>query len=68
MGYWENCEITADNAVKTISRMIPKTPVKVSGILHACPTCKVGVFVNAESCKWCKQILKWDKDLHEVIV
>ena len=42
MGYWENCEITADNEVKTISRMIPKKPVKLYGILQACPVCKVG--------------------------
>lgn len=60
MGYWENCEVAADIAVKAISRMIPKAPIKVSDILHACPTCGVGIFINAESCNWCKQILKWE--------
>ncbi len=34
--------------------------VKAFDTLHSCPTCGVGVFINAKSCNWCKQILKWE--------
>lgn len=59
MKYYINYEKSAKCAVNKISRMIPKTPIKLDEYLYTCPTCGVGVFTNSECCKWCNQLLDW---------
>lgn len=53
-------ERAANIAVKQISRMRPKQPVRVSDVLNACPTCGVGIFLGVVKCRWCGQVIKWE--------
>lgn len=56
---FERYRIPTTIAVNKISKMIPKSPIKVSDNLHSCPKCGVGVFLNIKKCNWCGQLLDW---------